>query len=88
MGEGARIWLGFLEDEICFMSLVIVSSKKKLTQVYRPVAWKKALRIQSLASLMALLFTGLINYRKGNLMSAIIAHGTFNSIIFIMNFIN
>ena len=38
--------------------------------------------------LMALLFTGLINYRKGNLISAIIAHGTFNSIIFIMNFIN
>lgn len=38
--------------------------------------------------LMALLFTGLINYRKGNLLSSIIAHGTFNSIIFILNYIN
>lgn len=38
--------------------------------------------------LMGLLFTGLINYRKGQLLSAIIAHGTFNSIIFILNFIN
>jgi hypothetical protein len=38
--------------------------------------------------LMGLLFTGLINYRKGQLLSAIIAHGTFNSIILILNFIN
>ena len=38
--------------------------------------------------LMAFLFTLLINYRNGNLISAIIAHGTFNSIIFIMNYIN